>query len=98
MGMATGPRAMRERPTTSTSKRFQPSDTKGLRSARATFGRCALTAALVCIDSKVQHVEEVPAVGHEGPAQCTRDVRATRIDQLARLYGKPAPCTRDTGE
>ena len=27
-----------------------------------------------------QHVEEVPAVGHEGPVQCTRDIRAMRID------------------
>ena len=57
MGMATGPRATSERATTSTSKRFQPSDTKGLCSARATFGRCALTKALVCMDSKVQKVD-----------------------------------------
>ena len=33
-----------------------------------------------------EHVEEVPAVGHEGPAQCTRDVRAMRIDCRTRLY------------
>ena len=57
MGMATGPRATSERATTSTSKRFQPSDTKGLHSARAIFGGCALTASLVCIDAKFQKVD-----------------------------------------